>query len=221
VYARVRLGVIGLAAAFALVSVVTRTSWASDHEDAPDLVTDRGVDIGDVYAFMRPGSTTHAVLAMTVHPNATATTTFDTQVEYQFRILGYDAATGAVDGSVDTRVTCRFEPPPATGAQAMLCAANGAAVYGTVGTATSSEAGDAMRAWAGLRADPAFGDLAALKSTLADRQLRFADAGTNSFAGKNALAIVVELDVDNVLLANVDVTAGRPLLAVSAVTERL
>ena len=222
-WAGLRLGFVALATAGAMGALATRTSWASDHEDAPSLVTDKGADIADVYAFMRPGSTTHLVLAMTVHPGATTATTFDPKVEYQFRILGYDTVAGAVDSTVDTRVSCRFEPPTAgsPAAQVFLCGANGVSAFGTVGTASTADAGDQLRAWAGLRADPAFGDVAALKSTLATRQLAFSDAGTNTFAGKNALGIVVEVDIDKILLANIDVTGGRPTLAVSATTERL
>lgn len=222
-WGRLRLGFAIAASAAAAFALVSRASWASDHEDAPSLVTDKGADIGDVYSFMRPGGTTHLVLAMTVHPGATAATTFDPMVEYQFRILGYAPAAGALDPTVDTRVSCRFEPPAAgsSAPQVFLCGANGVSAFGTVGTATTADAGDQIRAWAGLRADPAFGDVAALKQTIANRQLSFVDAGTNSFAGKNALGIVVEVDIDKILLANIDVSGGRPLLAVSATTERL
>jgi hypothetical protein len=221
-WGRLRLGFAIAASAAAAFALATRASWASDHEDAPSLVTDKGADIADVYAFMRPGGTTHLVLVMTVHPGATATTTFDPLVEYQFRVLGYATATGAIDPTVDTRVSCRFEPPGAASApQVFLCGVNGVSAFGTVGTATTADAGDQIRAWAGLRADPAFGDVAALKQTIANRQLSFRDAGTNAFAGKNALGIVVEVDIDKILLANVDVSGGRPMLAVSATTERL
>ena len=222
-WGRLRLAFVALATAGAMAALATRTSWASDHEDAPSLVIDKGADIADVYAFMRPGSTTHLVLAMTVHPGATSTTTFDTKVEYQFRVLGYDTAGQAVDNTVDTRISCRFEPPTAGSgaAQVFLCGANGVSAFGTVGSATTADAGDQIRAWAGLRADPAFGDVAALKQTIANRQLSFSDAGINAFAGKNALGIVVEVDIDAILLANIDAGGGRPTLAISATTERL
>ena len=53
------------------------TIRSAQMSDAPSLAADKGADIADVYAFVRPGGTTHLVLAMTVHPGATSATTFD------------------------------------------------------------------------------------------------------------------------------------------------
>lgn len=221
-----RVGIAGVVAiaATTVTAVVARPSWASDHEDAPSLATtDKGADIADVYAFMRPASSSHLVLGMTVHPNATATTTFDTKVEYQFRVLGYDEAAQAFDPTVDTRVTCRFETPDVNGKQLVLCHANGFSTFATAGDVGTTDANAPLRIYAGLRADPAFADMTAVKNVITTKQLGALDGGvTNTFANKNVLAIVVEVDIDKVLLAGVDAAAtGRPKLAVSGTTERL
>lgn len=204
----------GLAVLAFGAALIARTVRASDHDDDPTFATDPGTDIGDVYAFMRPGSTSHLALVLTVHPSAAPATAFDSKVEYQLRVRGVD------DPGVDTRVTCRFQPP-AGGKQIYLCQANGVSAAGEVGKATSADEAAPLRAWAGLRAEPAFGDVAALDTTLATKKLAFTDAGVNAFAGKNVLAVVVELDVDRVLLQSIDAAAMRPILAVSASTERL
>lgn len=213
-------GPLGLAlvGAAVLVAAYGGPSWASDHDDAPSLAVDPGPDIADVYAFMRPESTSHMVLSMTVATGATSGTPFDPSIEYAFRVLAADS-TGALDPSVDTRIHCRFEIPTSDG-QLMLCTGNGFSAFTKVGDSTTADESAPMRVFAGLRADPAFGDVAALATTMASKQLSFSDAGTNSFAGKNVLAIVLEVDVDKVLLAGLD-GGTRPLLAVSAVTERV
>jgi hypothetical protein len=221
---RWRWAPVALACAGALAVGFARPSWASDHEDAPSLAGDPAVDIADVFAFVRPGSTSHMVLSMTVHPGANGAAVFATGVEYVFRLVGYDAAARALDPSVaDIQVACRFQAPQA-GSQVVVCSANGVSSFATLGQ-TDSGADDApLRIFAGLRADPAFGDVERLKTTLATGQLAFVEAGatgTNTFANRNVLALVVEVDIDAVLFPGRDPAVDRPLLAVSGHTERL
>jgi hypothetical protein len=200
-----------ISCALAALALVARTSWASDHEDAPSLVSDPGVDIGDVFAFVAPEDANRLVVAMTVHPNADRTTRFDTGVEYVFHIGG--------DG-VSEEIACRFQAPESD-AQTVVCSANGFAAIGSFG-ATADASTDTLRVFAGLRADPAFADMTALESSIATGALKFTDAGTNTFAGKSILALVVSLDVDKVVLATRDAASGkRPVLSVSATTERI
>ena len=212
-----------LLCAFA-TALLARPSWASDHEDAPSLVDDRGADIADVYAFMRPGGSTHLVLAMTVHPGATTTTLFDEKVEYVFHVLGFDSKAGTIDPTLlQALVACRFASADA-GPQRMVCSVNGVAAEATAFTEADAGAPTArVRLFAGLRADPDFADIAALESTVATGQLKLTASGTNAYAGKNVLAIVVEVNVDDVLLSGTGsgTLGSRPVLAVSASTERL
>ena len=210
-----------LSCALVLTALVAR---ASDHEDAPSLVEDRGADIADVYAFVRPGGTTHLVLAMTVHPGADTTTTFDEKVEYVFHVFGYDPSIGGYinPGVLQAQVACRFASADA-GPQTMLCSVNGVAKEGALGSGDAGADTAPIRMFAGLRADPDFADIAALQSTVATGTLKLTASGTNAYAGKNVLAIVVEVNIADVLLAGTTATAlgSRPLLAVSASTERL
>jgi len=204
------------------VAVILRlggSSWASDHQDAPRLLPP--ADLADVFAFMRPGSSARMVLAMTFHAGAGPSTPFDSGRAYVFRLVGHDPTTNAPDPSrVDVRVACRFSSPEFP-PQSVVCNANGFSGFADVGVVDAGVPEGPLRIFAGRRADPAFGDVARLQATVSDQTLSFADAGTNTFAGQNVLALVVDVDVDAILLAGRDVAAGRPLLAVSAFTEAL
>jgi hypothetical protein len=105
----------------------------------------------------------------------------------------------------------------------VACSGNGVSTVNTVGVTDGGRPADEMRVYAGLRADPAFGDVAKLQATVSSGQLAFVDAGTgaNAFAAKNVLAIVVEIDVDKVLFPQKPPADPRPLIAVSAETVRL
>jgi hypothetical protein len=74
-----------------------------------------------------------------------------------------------------------------------------------------------LRVYAGLRADPAFGDLQQMKQTVDTGVLKIAPGGTNSFQGKNVQAIVVDIDVNRIIFT--DSPATRPILAVAASVE--
>ena len=214
---------IGIAATAA--GLGARATWASDHRDAPSLTTDVGADIADVFAFMSPDTPGRMILAMSVHPDAPKTATFPAGVDYTFQITGYDPVTKMLDPSLaSTSVSCRFLAPQAT-SQVVLCSANGLSAYANVGDEDAGVSGAPLRVYAGLRADPAFGDIVKLEQTLTTKTLSFTDAGTNSFAGQNVLVLVVDIDLGRVVfLEEAGTDAGaitRPLLAVSGSTMRL
>lgn len=213
---------VALAGAGALGLSMSTKSWASDHADAPSLVSDPTVDITDVFAFTEPAQPGRMVLMMTVHPSATSTSTFEEGVEYAFRLVGYDTAAQAADPSLaDLQIVCRFQGASA-GNQVVLCSANGFSALASFGQTDAGADTAPLRVFAGLRADPAFGDVAKLKETMAKKTLSFTTPGTNAFDGKNVLALVVELDTDAVLFPERDAaTTSRPVLAVTATTERL
>jgi hypothetical protein len=193
------------AVAAVLLSISTKSN-ASDHEDTPYTKANPRVDIADFYAFMRPEGTAptfqasdHLVLAMTLNPNATGNTKFDPNVAYKFTIgVGgspLDSSPGQVRAPLG-EVLCKFQPPdPEAGnEQPFVCSARGQFASGTTNVVSGSDS-DPIRAYAGLRSDPAFGDVAALDQTVASGELKFATQGVNSFDKKNVLALVVDVDV--------------------------
>lgn len=211
----------------ALSALAMKRSFASDHADSPSLSADPTVDIADVYAFMRPegagptfAKSTHLVAAMTVHPSATAAAEFEPYVDYALNIVGIDDPALGLVGTLDAAVTCRFYPADGQNdaglpTQAFTCAANGAFFSGTTNQVSGAPS-DALRVFAGLRSDPAFGDVPGVLGAVRSGALPTGDGGVNTFAGKNVLAIVAELDVKRVLFAD----AGATVLGVSASTDR-
>lgn len=204
-----------------------KTSHASDQEDTPQLEADADGDLVDVFAFMRPESTTHMAVVMTVNPKARTTTRFAPRLDYNFHFVGVaDPQAGILDPSaLDVTIACRFQEPSPDGSQIVACSGNGLSTVAPVGSADAGLPEDAMRVYAGLAANPAFADVAKLQATVSSGQLAFADggpdSGSNAFAEKNVLAIVVEIDVDKVLFPGKPGGEPRPLVAVSAETVRL
>jgi hypothetical protein len=206
-----------------------RLSRASDHADGASIATDPPADIGDVFAFMRPSKaadagpfvpSTHLALALTVHPGATSTTLFDERIDYTLNVIGVDDPANGIPGKIDVAVICRFFAPVApdgggAAQQPFTCSANGFFFQGRTNEISGAPS-DPIRVFAGLRADPAFGDVPAVLSAIGAGNVPSPDGGTNGFAGKNVLAIVAEINVSQVVLG------GEPstVLGVSATTER-
>jgi uncharacterized protein DUF4331 len=170
---------------------------AADHLDAPTVSADRRVDISDFYAFRGAGSG-HTVLVMDVNalstPADTAGLRFAPDALYQFHIdtdgdaledLALQVTFGRAhpDGSQPVTVSV------ATGEQAREyrrgvpigqgCTSTGAAVM-PVGLRGGGSA------FAGPRDDPFFFDLAGANNN-------FQFTGTDTFAGTNVSAIVLEV----------------------------
>ena len=214
-------------AAFPLVVAgltIRSSSSAFDHADAPQTVIDNQADIADVYSFMRPepdGSggflpSRHLILVMTFAPGAKVGDTFSTKVDYVFRVRqatnGLTFALGAVP---NFKVTCNFTAGPP---QKVSCDANGTFAVSNVEAADAGDPSAPLRVWAGLRSDPAFADVGAFRNTISTGQNKFTTPGTNTFAGKNVMAIVVDLDVNVVALGS---DAGTlPVFAVGGETKR-
>lgn len=224
---RTRALFVGACAVALAALAAKKNSLASDHRDSESLANDPGVDVTDVFAFMRPEGTapnftksSHLVLVMNVHPSAPRTAQFEENVDYTLDVVDVVDPAAGITGMLDATVTCRFFAPTGADdaglpAQPFTCAANGTFFSGTTNTITGA-ANDALRVFAGLRSDPAFGAVPQILSSIGAGHLPAADGGANAFAGQNVLSIVADVDVARVLLGD----AGPTLLGVSASTER-
>jgi hypothetical protein len=177
---------------------------AADHRDSMTLTNDQDVDIADVYSFRSPADPSNLVLAMTVPglvPPA-ETRSFGEDALYQFKIdndgdavedLVIQAfATGS--GSSQTIHLRGPAEPVTTGAvNRLLPGSDAASVQISTGATAITASGGGLTVFAGVRDDPFFFDLARFNEIRMGMATGFRDPGIDTFAGSNALAIVVEL----------------------------
>jgi hypothetical protein len=208
-------------------SAVFATVRASDHLDGPRVTANPLADITDVFAFTSPENPADVVLAMAVAPYASATAAFSSHIDYVFRVRRVTAPIPLTIDSTSLDVTCRFDD---SAPQGMTCTAPaGLSVRAIVGDTSIGDAGpeSAMRAFAGLRSDPAFFDREGALATIASGRASF--TGQNAFAGANVLVIVVEMDARRTFVpasdagstgsdASSDAGLPMPILAVAAET---
>ncbi len=191
-------GLIAIASAFGLLLTANPlTSGAADHLDAPTVKTDSRIDITDIYAF-HGRNKQHSVLVMDLNPLTTPADTaslrFSDTALYQLRV---DTNGDAVE---DFAFQFRFGTPTAGGTQGMwlyrafgdqaraghlghLLARGRTSVDGTVRVTQFAGGG---QLFAGPRDDPFFFDLAGFNNN-------FQFTGTDTFAGTNISAIVLEV----------------------------
>ena len=191
--------------AAALVAVgVRHRLGAADHRDSMTTENDQAVDIADVYSFVSPSNPANVVFGMTVPGLVPPSETrfFDPNALYQFKI---DTDGDAVEDLViqvfatgtgtDQRVHFRGPAvPPAMGAVNMLLPGEDAVTVQFSGADQARvETGGGLTVFAGLRDDPFFFDLARVREIVGGQETSFRNPGIDTFAGTNALAIVVEL----------------------------
>lgn len=198
----------GSALVCAVLAVVAVARWAgaSDHRDSALLTSNPAEDIADVYTFDSPTNPDHLVLAMTVSgfipPSEVGTTFFDPDVLYQIKIdTNHDAVEDLViqafvTGSRSNQVM-HFRGPVAPEQVGGTTTAVHGAETATVRVSTRPEpiisSRGNMTVFAGVRDDPFFFDLAQFKHITMGEATAFNNPGTDTFAGFNVLAIVVEL----------------------------
>lgn len=201
--------------ALSLAALVVVGVWhrlgAADHRDSMTLENDQAVDIADVYSFVSPTNPANVALGMTVPGLVPPSETrfFDPNALYQFKI---DTNGDAVEDLViqayatgtgpDQRIHFRGPAaPPATGAVNMLLPGDDSVTVQFSGVDQGRvETGGGLTVFAGLRDDPFFFDLARFREIVGGQETSFRNPGIDTFAGTNALAIVVELPRS--LLAN-------------------
>jgi uncharacterized protein DUF4331 len=199
---------------------LTRWITASDHRDSALLAADQAADIADVYTFRSPASPDNIVLVMTVSgfipPAEASTTFFDPNVLYQWKIDNdadaiEDLAIQAfVRGSgrrqqmhfrVVDRVKHREEHEENGDGEdedddedrRQVRRLVIPTVRVTTGLTPIIATHRGIKAFAGVRDDPFFFDLAQFQSVIAGTATSFRNPGIDAFAGTNVLAIVVEL----------------------------
>lgn len=194
--------ILAVAAACIVASIATYLI-AADHIDAP-AVTGTGFDITDYYAFQSPTNSNNMVLVVTwkglLAPSATAAASFEDDLMIEINIDN-SATKDQVEDLViqatfgNGKVIVRGPATPVqTGVTGKLVGGN--TVEANI-TAYGSNAvvgeGNGMKIFAGPRDDPFFFDLNQYKAILAGTAGSFNDPGMDTFAGTNALALVVEL----------------------------
>lgn len=166
------------------------TASAADHTDSPAVQNDPAADINDFYVFRstdsgNPANNPRTVLVMTVLPFAEAGANFSDAVDYQFVIVDVDTENSLI-------ITCRLVD------QAMQCISSNE----DVAVAADADSDNPSRftaepliMFAGLRDDPFFFDLNDFLTVYGsgDPSVLLDDTGTDTFAGSNVLAIVVDV----------------------------
>ncbi|MBN8650493.1 MAG: DUF4331 family protein [Cytophagales bacterium] len=178
---------------------------AADHIDAPGVTgagsASVGSDITDVYAFANGDNMVFVVNTQgLLSPAATASASFDEEVMLEINIDN----SGTKDNVEDLVIQATFEngtvkvygpaTPVTTGLQSTL-------LSDVTVEAAITEYGDApvigtaggIKVFAGPRDDPFFFDLGRFKAILGGTATGFNDPGTDSFAGTNVMALVIEI----------------------------
>ena len=183
-----------LAAAVALAGLAGSTGVrAADHRETPTTLADAVADIADVYTW-KDGN--RFVIVMTVDglrmPTPGQTARFDEDVRYELHI-GRDSFLTTRQSAVDIVVRMKE-----TNGQWTVLAQNIPGAAGTVtGDAESVISKGSAKVFVGLRDDPFFFDLEGFRNTLMTGTLMFNPA-RDTFAGMNATAIVIEMDLNAV-----------------------
>lgn len=177
----------------------------ADHTDGPLATGDQAADIADVYSF-RSGDA--LVLAMTISNVQPAPqiqlgqSVLDPEVLYQFKID--DDGDAVEDLVIQAIVTGPPNdqnlhvvgpvPPTTTGTTGRLITdAPRTSVKVSTGVEPNVGTGNGLTVFAGVRDDPFFLDLGQFLAVVTGQATSFVDPGTDSFAGLNVYAIVVEV----------------------------
>ena len=222
------------------LGIAMRSSYASDHQDTPEVELHPRLDINDVYAF--PGSNPDRIaLVLTTSspltPAASVGATFDPDILYQIKIDNTgDGVEDLVfqftfDGEgADQRVTMHGPIAPNEAGRLTTIVSGGPTMTGPINTTLGSPAG--VQLFAGLRDDPFFIDLEQFFKILPDRApvegplskigpkpeaTAFRNPGVDFLRGINGLGIVVELPESMLLPPN---AGADPQLGIWATTSR-
>ena len=193
---------------------------AADHGDAPNVASDQGADLGDVYFFLDPNDNTKAILIMTVHGfiapgEAVNFAIFDEKIRYRFGVENTGDA--KADLVFDVTFDLRSAVPGPTGKEilqipkaqtATITLPNGStftapvlnpSLAATPPTQTvTTDAASGVSFFAGEVDDPFFFDIPAFSRFIASVRngspdpTQFARA-RDTFAGYNILAIALRV----------------------------
>jgi len=222
------------------IGVALRSSFASDHQDTPEVELHPRLDINDVYAF--PGSNANRIaLVLTTSspltPAASVGASFDPDILYQIKIDNTgDGVEDLVlqftfDGEgASQQVTLHGPVAPEASGRLNTIVASGPSTSGPTNTALGSPNG--VQLFAGLRDDPFYIDLEQFFKIIPDRApvqgplskigpnpeaSAFRNPGIDFLRGINALGIVVELPESMIIAPN---SGSDPKLGIWATTSR-
>jgi len=175
---------------------------SADHIDAPD-VTSTTADITDYYAFQSKENNDNIVFVASIQgllsPGSTDAASFDENVLIEFNI---DTDSDNVEDMVIQLIPrdgkmYAFGPfaPSITGASSSINSNNDPLWVDITqyGSAANIGTKNGMKLFAGPRDDPFFFDLGAYSNVLAGTASGFSDPGTDTFAGTNVMAVVIEI----------------------------
>lgn len=161
-----------------------QSASAADHRDG-SITQDQPADLADLYVFVTPQN--NLVTILTFDPDV-AQPRYDTGMLYSIHIDNDD------DNVADSSMHVRFgtNAAGAFGVQALDVPGAGGPVTGAVQTTLTDPNG--VMLFAGMTDDPFFADMQGLDDTFATSTLAFNNS-RDGFAGKNVMAIVLELPV--------------------------
>jgi hypothetical protein len=174
---------------------------AADHADAP-AVTGNGNDITDVYAFQGANTNNMVFVVNTqglLSPGATGSATFKENVMTEINIDNNgDNVEDLVIQAIKRGSKMYFFGPiapgtPGTSSTVKTSAAAGSVEISKYGAAAITASNNGMKFFAGPRDDPFFFDLNQFKAILAGTAGGFNNPGTDTFAGTNVLATIIEV----------------------------
>ena len=174
---------------------------AADHADAP-AITGNANDITDVYSFQGQDTNNMVFVVNTqglLSPAATAAATFNENVMTEINIDNNgDNVEDLVIQAIKRGNKMYFFGPTAPGTTGTSSTVKTNAPSGSVGISaygsapvTATENG--MKFFAGPRDDPFFFDLGRFNAILAGSAPGFNNPGTDTFAGTNVLATIIEV----------------------------
>jgi hypothetical protein len=185
-----------------LVAISGLILVAADHIDAPATMSGDAGDITDVYAFQGQ-NTNNLVFAVNTQgllsPNATGAATFKENVMVEINIDNTgDNVEDLVIQAIKRGDKMYFFGPVAPGttgtsSTVKTAAASGSVAISTYGATALTAEQNGMKFFAGPRDDPFFFDLGQFKAILGGTASGFNNPGTDTFAGTNVMAIVVEV----------------------------
>ena len=184
-----------------LVAISGLILVAADHADAP-AVTGNANDITDVYAF-KGSDANNLVFAINTQgllsPGATAAATFNENVLIELNIDNTgDNVEDLVIQAIRKGTKMYFFGPVAPGTAGTSSTIKTGSPLGNVeisqyGSAPIVTTTNGVKLFAGPRDDPFFFDLNKFKSILAGTSTGFSDPGTDTFAGTNVMATIIEI----------------------------
>ncbi|RXR18397.1 DUF4331 domain-containing protein [Flavobacterium amnicola] len=184
-----------------LVAISGLLLIAADHADAP-AVTGNGNDITDVYAFQGENTSNMVFVVNTqglLSPSATGSATFKENVMTEINIDNNgDNIEDLVIQAIKRGSKMYFFGPtapgtPGTSSTVKTSAAAGSVEISKYGKTPNIVTSNGMKFFAGPRDDPFFFDLNQYKAILAGTAGGFNNPGTDTFAGTNVLATIIEV----------------------------